>query len=486
MPFFDSEIETKLVELEILVREMQTAESPIQLINQLDTLQTAQRHLHGKVSEVQNYRESAIYSLPNEILAAIFDFGQPTVPNKRNSNKHQTALYPVLVSHVSRRWRIVATRASCLWSRIAAVELYPLLLRLYLERSGTRSLDICLNFDDSGSSTRWWMAKGLPLLNSHVARWHSLLITGCNLRMLHTLNSFRTLCAPRLHSIHIDVGYQESRDLDFSPLHIFTGGAAALTSVRVDGLSLYYCCPPLQAVLRLELLETRMPGVLSETVDIETFREWLSTTASLQHLAVNPNHFCYDVGVEPIEVPTILSIEFALTKNQLCNFSNLAEFCATINMPSVTSLILTGFVPYEMDRFVNILRAQQPKFVVLESLELRQSGVTEPIAFPSVLPNIKELILTCSECNILLQDLCIQMPLTSSSAAATIPWPDLDSITITPVTDDEICLLCDFVSSRAAIGYPLRCVKLSSFACISADKLQWLCEQVEVEACGSE
>jgi hypothetical protein len=473
------------VELEILVREMRTAESPIQLINQLDTLRTAQRHLHSKVSEVQNYRESAIYSLPNEILATILDFGQHTVPNKRNSNEHQAALYPVLMSHVSRRWRIVATRASCLWGRIAALELSPQLLRLYLERSGTRSLDVCLNFDENGYGTRWWMEKGLPLLNDHVARWHSLLVTGCHPCMYQTLDSFRTLCAPRLHIIHINVGYQERHDLDLSPLYIFTGGAAVLTSVRVDGLSLYYCCPPLQAVLRLELLETRFPGDLNDTVDDNTFREWLSATTSLQHLAVNPNHFSFDEGVESIEVPTILSLEFTLTNGQLCSFNNLAGFCATISMPSVISLILTGFVPYEMNRFVNILRAQQPKFATLQSLELCQSGVTEPIAFPSVFPNIKELVLTRSECYILLQDLCIPMPLASSSTA-TVPWPDLDSITINPITNDEIHSLCDFVSSRAALGCPLRCVISSSFACVSTDKLEWLRERVEVKIRRSE
>jgi hypothetical protein len=220
-------------------------------------------------------------------------------------------------------------------------------------------------------------------------------------------------------------------------------------------------------------------------VDDNTFREWLSATTSLQHLAVNPNHFSFDEGVESIEVPTILSLEFTLTNGQLCSFNNLAGFCATISMPSVISLILTGFVPYEMNRFVNILRAQQPKFATLQSLELCQSGVTEPIAFPSVFPNIKELVLTRSECYIFLQDLCIPMPLASSSAAI-VPWPDLDSITINPITNDEIHSLCDLVSSRAALGCPLRCVISSSFACVSTDKLEWLRERVEVKICRSE
>jgi hypothetical protein len=485
MPFFDPAIERNLVELEALVKETRAAESPTQLIKQLEILRTAQRDLYAKVSELKNYQDSAIYSLPNETLAAIFDCGQYIVPDRGYGNEHQAALYPVLMSHVSRRWRIVAAQTPCLWSSIAALELSPELLELYLKRSGSHLLDISMNFNNS-VDLGWWMPIGLSILNDHVARWYSLSITstsGNHLSLYHTIDSFRALCAPRLYSIHIDVQVQEDPEWIPSPFDIFTGGAAALTSVRVDGLALDYCCPPLQTVVRLELPESRRPGESSEVED-DTLGRRLSTITSLQHLAINPNNFTFHEPAASIELPTLLSLEFVLPDGQLCSFVNLAGFCVATSTPSITTLILNGFVAYEVERLVGILDAHQPKYSGLRSLQLCKSEVTESIPFPSILPNIRELVMTGSPCNVLLQDLCLTAAQTdpAASSAIIVPWPDLDSITINPITDDEMHSLCELVSSRAALGYPLGCVR-SSFAEVSADRVEWLRERVNVEIC---
>jgi len=40
---------------------------------------------------------------------------------------------------------------------------------------------------------------------------------------------------------------------------IFTEGAAMLTSVRVEGLTLHHCFPPLLSVVKLELVEHGSP-----------------------------------------------------------------------------------------------------------------------------------------------------------------------------------------------------------------------------------
>src|ERR1700676_2148959 len=87
-----------------------------------------------------------IYSLPDEILADIFEVGH--TPLSPIPAPRAGLAFEILVSQVTRRWRNVAICTPHIWSRI---EISPTtgrhLVAVYLRRSGVVPLDLFIDFE---------------------------------------------------------------------------------------------------------------------------------------------------------------------------------------------------------------------------------------------------------------------------------------------------------------------------------------------------
>jgi len=122
-----------------------------------------------------------IHSLANELLSQIF-----TLVTHDSGDRYDAILYPIILSHVARRWRHIALSTSTLWSFVILTHPSPWsqLSRTiaYLSRSRRRSLDLFLDFRDP--SWNWqedqhsfgWkhMENVIRLLSPHVSRWRNL------------------------------------------------------------------------------------------------------------------------------------------------------------------------------------------------------------------------------------------------------------------------------------------------------------------------
>src|ERR1700691_3207131 len=124
---------------------------------------------------------SPVHFLADELLSQIF-----VLVTHGSHDRYDAILYPIIISHISRRWREVALSTSTLWTSIILTHPSPWsqLSRTiaYLSRSRRRPLDLFLDFRDP--SWNWqedlhtfgWkhMENVIRLLSPHVSRWRNL------------------------------------------------------------------------------------------------------------------------------------------------------------------------------------------------------------------------------------------------------------------------------------------------------------------------
>ena len=229
-------------------------------------------------------------------------------------------------------------------------------------------MDIDLNFDGPGLR----IEENLLFLVDHVTRWRSLYIVALKPKkrlgpFTKALRSLVDLRAPQLKSIYVGVGSIQpvGEDIDIDPpgraITIFGGGAPILASVQVKGVNLHHCCPPLQKVTLLELLDLRYaPGGVVDHIDYRTLRHWLSVMPSLRHLTINANYGDRRYSIEPIELPSLQSLKLILLPNESCYFGPLLQLCTNIITPSLKSLTFSAFASDEMSKFAKMLRRSSP------------------------------------------------------------------------------------------------------------------------------
>jgi len=81
---------------------LRVAENSTQLLRQIEALRTTQGALHSTVLEIINHKESPIYSFPGEIIAAIIEVGQSTLPHNDYDGRSDAVFIPSIhVPHFS-------------------------------------------------------------------------------------------------------------------------------------------------------------------------------------------------------------------------------------------------------------------------------------------------------------------------------------------------------------------------------------------------
>jgi len=154
-------------------------------------LESAQRHeahllslLHNAQAEVNMIKsrfaeleaqKHPVNRIPNELLIYIFILFVQDLDQDETEGEHKLCHWrPIVLSHVSHRWRTLALSTSCLWSRILLSEGTPVsAVDHFITHAGTSAIDIVGNGVDDGHLTRH-----AALINpEYLPRWRSIMIT---------------------------------------------------------------------------------------------------------------------------------------------------------------------------------------------------------------------------------------------------------------------------------------------------------------------
>lgn len=178
----------------------------------------------------------------------------------------------VLVSHVCRRWRTVATSMASLWSFFCCRwdgyrRSIPIgRLKAYLERSKEHPLDLWFQPPDYGKPVNnRFRDKALPLIMSHSHRWRRFQIMTTNEETAEKLSAClqQLSTAPALEAlIPILTGYDhyanENPGEDTTMLSGWSpntalSGAPKLQFLQLDEISVRFFRPPLQSIVHFRL-----------------------------------------------------------------------------------------------------------------------------------------------------------------------------------------------------------------------------------------
>ena len=398
---------------------------------------------------------SPISSLPNEILVLIFEFGH-TLPQATKLP------FECLVLQVTRHWRDVAISVPRLWTSIIVSPIAPAgMLAAYLQRSRSFPIDLTCDLepnppdDDSQNEHVIGLWK---MVVPHAARWRRLSIEVNCISLI--VDSISALFVPFLERLEITSRTEISRET-FS---IFRGGAPALKSLLFVGVTLNSCRPPLDSLTYLTLSESRSYILYSQFLDI------LAALPCLEDLGLFGS-IVTDWPVYPtikIELPALATFRLANPPTPMCS-----PFF-TIVAPTLRSLSLYGIFRGDFPQALTGDRIHA-NFPSIQSLTLMiPKSVMIETSVAHEFPAITHLtLLGVDPHNTILQQL-----LHENHPTGSLVWPNLHTITLSSPSYD-ISFLCDFLSSRIAIGHPISTLVIPQPDQIA--EIEWLREHVHVE-----
>ncbi|KAF9778852.1 hypothetical protein BJ322DRAFT_1113729 [Thelephora terrestris] len=290
-------------------------------------LESAQRHeahllslLHDAQAEVNMIKSRCaqleaqkcpINRVPNELLISIFTFFVQDLDQDDAEAEHKLCHWrPVVLSHVSRQWRILALSTSCLWSRIVLSKASPVsAFDHFITHAGTSLIDIFANDIDDDQSTRH-----APLVSSeYLPRSRTIAIT--TLGPLSMVNFLRSLYDPVIFS------HLSTLKLSCDPPHrvwgTFFHGLPSRPDVRFPGLrhvqlvEVPIYSVPIGVFRNIHTLELSNPkqGPYPLTRFHPHLLNVLSAARRLEHLILSDFTPFIDHGTDPIgggnPLPTI-------------------------------------------------------------------------------------------------------------------------------------------------------------------------------------
>ena len=385
---------------------------------------------------------ACIESLPNEILATIFEAGVSI-----SQCQPGTLPFQCEISGVNRHWRTVAVSTPRLWSTIlfqCDTKINLDHLYLWMDRSVPCGLDITIVVQPH-LMCESNMALAIDRIILHVDRWQRLTIKDTTGYVVNSvLESFHTACAPRLQHFDLSVPYDYdhfNRPRD----NIFTGGAPALTSARIVGLC-RVCTPPLVGLTALHFGGAcRASGSIQLSHD--EFRDLLTASSSLADLTLEALNLqsSPDTSASNVHIPSLrtLSLNFAYCEDSFVQVFTL------LSTPNLETLSLAHMTTKQTKvAFPTLLsETNAPKYPALHTLKLfrcstfREYSDEPSDGFFSTFSSVAHLYLISTSTFILKPTIFHQTD--------KIPWPHLRSVTILPK------VLPDVLWTRKASGHPI-------------------------------
>ena len=391
-----------------------------------------------------------------------------------------------------------------LWARIKVSFRTPFdKVTAYLQRSSPSPFDLYIDIDtDLGSGSDSQLDPDVHLytssewetIMSYMTRCHRL-FARCNKPQVvnDMINRLHIVNAPLLRSLQIE-GSDGGIELHMGPYRkIIDSGAPALTAVRLVGLELDRCLPPLTGVTSLDLLQATWGMAWSDLRDI------LGGCLSLTHLVIG-DIFAEDIP-DNFESTIILPIlrSLGISADDYDGAPHIEQILLAISAPLLESLIIEDI--FEQD-LVDISQLQNSDcFPCLRSVSLLtggQIGRQSWTSFCSVFPRITHFTLGLGSYgyeNVGAETLITALAYTpAESASPTLPLmlPELNTLSFIRISVRAAMLLCDLVPKWHAAGRPLRSLQFpriifcdGAFAS-SLDRLRALIEVKEYQSDGDQ
>lgn len=395
---------------------------------------------------------TGIASLPPELLALIFAIA---------SSKHHRVQYKlpfeVVLSHVSRLWRVVATTTPVLWTKIDIYSSRSDCAANYLQRSGSCILlDIRIdvyNVDKrivlrSAHKRNALIQSIVRTLLPHIHRAQSLLVLSCfEITALTLLSHLYNSVAPNLRRLRMNIGHPITIHRRIPGFRAFNKGLPQLTFLETD---LGDCVP-----LSLQKLTTLHLHTLTPTLDLsyQSFFAMITTPPSLRNLSIqgslNVSHW---PSSRHLNLPGFSMKNLkALRLPEQSSFS--VEILLAISAPNLQSLWLGSSLD-SYNHFFDSPQTAGPvgKFPALKYLTIPSYDFSFNTKFPIAFPTVTHLHLPYP-------NLYYRVDTRFKTTFAS-HWRHLDTL-ITGLIRQKQTLkfhdaLCHFLPHRRDAGYPIR------------------------------
>ena len=243
---------------------------------------------------------------------------------------------------------------------------------------------------------------------------------------------------------------------------VMVSDAVNLTSVRLRGLGLRHCRPPLAAVTQLHLAVSNHPILYTE------FSETLRSCRSLVTLCV------YDDFVRgwPTDLHDTHDMPFLRFGIRILgNMYEVSQLLLSISAPDLEGLTIA---PVSQGDLAKLRRetSNTPRFPALKSLTLApaHSKLTTVAYASTCFPGIKLLILPNFK--------KVSFKGSFTTTDFRLFWPELDGLAVRRVGDRSA--LYEFVQDRQRLGVPLRSLYLDPLSMSRMTRMDWLKDQLSV------
>lgn len=462
-----TKVDKTLAYLTSEVKDLEKGEAD--LVQKLADMRASLAHARLRLAEYKDINKNAFtYYFPAEIMVAIFKI-VATYRDEQSLNYRM----PITVSHVSRRWRNIALQTPLLWSTIF-MDTEASLRRIfdtYIERSRSCLLDIEMG-PEWMMNYHFFVSKILP----HINRWRQLTVNFYSNRALSILiKQLADLKAPCLESIILHAEQDNTPD-DDTDVAVFSDGAPLLSSVRLTGLVLRSCTPPLAHLTTLDL------GWAPRPMAHESFRRVVDAAPSLKDLSLDRLAVAFN-RIQPIPIPSLRTLTLGHDWNTDPDDWSDTEISGPfigLRMPALHSLEFLHLGLGDMEDVITVW-SKSPAcrdFPALHFLDVSSSDIPDgrAIDFITFLPTVVHVSLPGALRGSLLH------PLAHSVHNDTPLWPKLDTIEINKAYCEEAFLLLRaVVQNRIDKGEPIAVVKLSSSSTMSEDAAAWLRRHVSLK-----
>jgi hypothetical protein len=374
-----------------------------------------------------------VETVPNELLVSIFQLGRGLTRRTQSEIS-----FPVVASHVSRRWRHVAIHTPALWTNIFACSLQSLgRVEAFILRSAEYNLDITCDWSGRGLAEiypLWVIADCVDMLARHSHRWREFVFkTDNSLHVDAVVSRLGQIAACRIQALRLL--FFNDRQVVPPNRQLFSPNLPSLTT-----LDLYMPDPGW------------MPTYAN-------FREIVASCPSLITLILRClcAYWPGDDQIDPIEIPSLRSLALGDFAD---NSYYIARILAAISTPALENLELLGLGPGSWHLFELIHERKGRIFPALRSITLLDCEIQKGIIvwMAATFPSVTHLVVLHANLDNIAEMLADRTVYPNNPNGLPI-WPELRSCTfmanrpgIRPKTKQ---LLQNVISSRKSAGMPL-------------------------------
>ncbi|KIK07064.1 hypothetical protein K443DRAFT_87767 [Laccaria amethystina LaAM-08-1] len=390
-----------------------TLKSNLEIEKDSESLKTSL--LDGQTATLAN-------ELPPELLVHIFEMAQNMF---FPLEQHLCWRFPFVLGKVSRYWLQVAYGAPTLWSNVDVSPRRDLDgLRVYLGRSKDSPIDLHLTYNITPTTT---VSTLIGILQPHYRRCRSIRVTSASedsykftTEISSILGSLCTGHYPTLQHLCVE-GFDIW--MDVQPFAI-VADAVNLTSVRLRGLGLSHCRPPLTAVTQLHLAVSKYPILYAD------FSKMLRSCRSLITLCV------YDDFIsEWPDLHDTYDMPFLRYIRIFGDMLEVSQLLLSISAPDLEGLTVAPIIRNDLTKLKRETR-NAPRFPALKSLALAPAHASVPglrtVAIANAcFPGIKLLILNK-----------LSFVGSFKTTDSRPFWPELDGLAVRDIDDEDVLYEC--------------------------------------------